>query len=1037
MWTVDRDFLDGLRTDGGPHVIQVRVTADKPYFDIEVISDVRLDMPIERLPDDKAELEFRRVRTDILDRFKRLRQSFEEGGSPHLLINCGDLGAGHSMDNCSPARHSPEMHRVMYEKVWIPVFEEIGGNLAETFLSVPGNHDLLHGECLGGSAASAPPEEMGSNIYYQTFLRHFLSGPGRSDRVSNELPVALVYRICADDDTASPIAYVVVIGFDSNDVAYRHEELRDYGQISETQIAASRRLIRTLLQTDAASVPVYVLAVTHHNLLPVEDKLFTGSLTAGVQTLEQLRQRLECQSHECSCDLAASRICAANVIAAGNVSNTMANASGFLAHSRQVRVSLALHGHMHGRDVLTVINNPLQPGQGPAEISVVACPSFEQGKSFSGMTRVRLNLWKGEAEIAFNFDLGPRNRPGDPVQIVRPLISASRVGSSEQRLHTVVHRLLGNSVDIAGVARYRDYVNRVLSRDGYVPLCDAEGKIPELPVTRRTRYFLLLLLRERKGAPGSYEMLLSHHTPIRRTRVADWGTLLLPAFKSVRDLLEHLRDDVLRQVVEQAEDLGKADQVRKFETAIETILQNKERPEEDVWSNELREIGTLLTRKVSPTNGCVTEYEYKLVTLLPLVQRPASSDQGQADQRQLVEWLNELPSLHRDGVGQVQLGSITLEVVGPDGGGVRWDPNAEPDLGTSSPEGRRGTRLPPGAVWFPVADADEYISPWRHCPSIVARNADVMSWVDAQLAGKRQKDGRFPPELVIGSLEAGSPEIEIVDEYPFQTDDGGPQVVDDKARSTVGALSRVKFLKGFDLEDTLAYEHCVPKGALLMKSSIVLGRAEQTTILVFDADIFEAGQLRALSPTNRARMAMGVLRPVQRYVLKAGLERAEQIYESVLSRLNDPWGFAKVKKGNAPSEVSVTPPIVEQLPEEEAYDPQFPEQFILCDGNHRVVQLVWIDEKILPAVVLMGRPNAPYYAHPYSQYEWHATADNVLAYAPDSNSKYLPRKVDLNALNPAAQKVLARRATRDHFRRYFRDLSTGFGSLGGQGGRYV
>ena len=67
-------------------------------------------------------------------------------------------------------------------------------------------------------------------------------------------------------------------------------------------------------------------------------------------------------------------------------------------------------------------------------------------------------------------------------------------------------------------------------------------------------------------------MLLSNHTPRRRPLISNWNTLLLPAFKDPRDLLEHLLDDVIRQVTEQAEDLEKAESAADFVRGAGRIL---------------------------------------------------------------------------------------------------------------------------------------------------------------------------------------------------------------------------------------------------------------------------------------------------------------------------------------------------------------------------------------------------------------------------------------------------------------------------------
>jgi hypothetical protein len=187
-----------------------------------------------------------------------------------------------------------------------------------------------------------------------------------------------------------------------------------------------------------------------------------------------------------------------------------------------------------------------------------------------------------------------------------------------------------------------------------------------------------------------------------------------------------------------------------------------------------------------------------------------------------------------------------------------------------------------------------------------------------------------------------------------------------------------------------------------------------------------------------------MLRPVQRYVLEAGLERAEQILRVVrpaLAEAGDPWGFARVRKGGAPKPVAVTPPIIEQLhpDDRERREGEGDEDFVICDGNHRVVQAVWNGRLALPAVAVIGDLPQPYYARPFGRFEWDATAENEQVVTPDVASKYLSRKVNREKDLPddEAREKLAAVPDSMLFRRYYRDFESGFGYMGGQGGRFI
>jgi hypothetical protein len=112
-------------------------------------------------------------------------------------------------------------------------------------------------------------------------------------------------------------------------------------------------------------------------------------------------------------------------------------------------------------------------------------------------------------------------------------------------------------------------------------------------------------------------------------------------------------------------------------------------------------------------------------------------------------------------------------------------------------------------------------------------------------------------------------------------------------------------------------------------------------------------------------------------------------------------------------------------------------EFLVCDGNHRVVWKVWNGGEVAAAIGVVEEPRRPYYARPFSPYEWDVTADNVLTVTPDARFRHAPRRVSLEGLLPGALKVLRSKAPELWYRRYIRDLSRGFGPMGGQGGRYV
>ena len=79
-------------------------------------------------------------------------------------------------------------------------------------------------------------------------------------------PVAAVFRVLPRQPAGAasglegvPLAYIAVIGFDSNDMQYKHNLVRNYGQVDDGQLQWSRRLISTLRDGVAHRAPLYVM----------------------------------------------------------------------------------------------------------------------------------------------------------------------------------------------------------------------------------------------------------------------------------------------------------------------------------------------------------------------------------------------------------------------------------------------------------------------------------------------------------------------------------------------------------------------------------------------------------------------------------------------------------------------------------------------------------------------------------------------------------------------------------------------------------
>ena len=633
MHFVTEDFLASLQPDAiasaaadgdGRSITDIRVDGSALRFDIEVVSDLRIDGPEPESPGGYSATEAEYLRTAFLERFRHLRQAFAPDRPADLIVNCGDLITGRRNGS------EPELRRVesAYTDICVPAFRQLQeaerawsralgpARTCPRILSVPGNEDSYGG---GGSVRGAwtsTPATAGQAAtdaypYYTHFAKDLAANTMPKSPESH--PVASVFRIVPREDTEAgglenaPLAYVTVVGFDSNAVSYKHDLVSDYGQVDEDQLQWSQRLISTLRSGVARSTPLYVISLTHHNLLPVEDRVVPPPRGADDERVVRF-QKLIAGGPSGACE-PLSRLCVTNHFLAENALSTTSNASGLLSHWQQLRTSLVLHGHMHSRSVTTLVSTPVAAGQPARELTVLAVPSFAAGRPASGMARVSLDLWKGQAEIAFHYDSAPDGGPATaPTQIIRPLISASRVSSSERRLYAKVAGLVAEAlqasppVDPSGVRRFADHVAAIWESDGYAPVTLPDGTLPHLgEPTRQNRYYLLLLLRETEG--GNYEMLLSRHNPLRPSQIAEWDTLLMPAFSSVRNLMERLHLDVVRQVVTQAEDIGRASSAKIFDAAVERIQGGGGNLEDDIWLDKLRDLDTLHKAKISPTTG--------------------------------------------------------------------------------------------------------------------------------------------------------------------------------------------------------------------------------------------------------------------------------------------------------------------------------------------------------------------------------------------------------------------------------------------------
>src|SRR5262249_15944008 len=105
---------------------------------------------------------------------------------------------------------------------------------------------------------------------------------------------------------------------------------------------------------------------------------------------------------------------------------------------------------------------------------------------------------------------------------------------------------------------------------------------------------------------------------------------------------------------------------------------------------------------------------------------------------------------------------VPIECLRAGGAGLRWDPE-------SAGNKDRSVAVPRGAIWFPLRRPEDREQPyWRPCPSIVARNADVMSWIDEVLAGVTPGRTAYPPEIQLGKWTGDSRSLRLTKVLPFR-----------------------------------------------------------------------------------------------------------------------------------------------------------------------------------------------------------------------------------------------------------------------------
>lgn len=261
--------------------------------------------------------------------------------------------------------------------------------------------------------------------------------------------------------------------------------------------------------------------------------------------------------------------------------------------------------------------------------------------------------------------------------------------------------------------------------------------------------------------------------------------------------------------------------------------------------------------------------------------------------------------------------------------------------------------------------------------------------------------------------------ISIVEEHPYSS----PA---EDAHSTLKAMARVRYSSHYDLGDTTVYDVAVLARVWIVPARAPAPRGDGD-VLLFLYPVVE-GERSASADAIRGRTPIGVLRPAQRYVTSSGIARARRLSDVVVDVVDDPWGCVLIEGDG--QRIWITPPILELLHPADRDPEASCSEFIVCDGNHRIVDRAWRRGIPTAAVAALESPAEPYYILPLPPSAWQMVSDNEVLASPPREEKYTTRPVEL----PSPDSPLRQVPAGERYRRYIRALETGFGNLGGQAG---
>ncbi|MBF0139317.1 MAG: hypothetical protein HQL74_03445 [Magnetococcales bacterium] len=651
-----------------------------------------------------------------------------------------------------------------------------------------------------------------------------------------------------------------------------------------------------------------------------------------------------------------------------------------------MRVSLVLHGHMHEKFIVKNIDY-LTCGQ---KLAIVGCPSFPQTVIGTPRTDARtpggvvltFDTVRGTAQVDVIVMQGDDQKSKS---IALPLISVTRISASEHRVWNRLNQWLSSPQSTSPkyfrdimqphsdiIQPFRQYAEKVWKEEGYVPLWGPDN-IP-----------LCVAGDERELPTKRYRLLLilKEDSGIYR--------ILLNNHIAIRNTVYGTWDAALLPAFKHVGDFF--DRVRNDLIRVRDDLMIQNTQDVRHRNRTLKSLEEALAQ----LSSCADDKLEEEITELDTIQFIRFSPTDGIPQRYLYS-LCILPSLSlrpSDFPSEGTTSERTVSYSKP----LQTLPHVEENCYFRyEPDKKQEDRSTSGYIWFPL-------NGWEANPAIKYRNGYIMDWVQRVIDELRnENDGHIHENLLLGHATTYS-----LHNYSFR---------------------KIEVRTFNDLVEKL---RCVPLNynpenypyATAQIRQVVLRRVPHE-----GNDVIQVSQ----PDTNEI---LGFLCPSQRYVLRQGLNRARELRRNLINtnRDYDPcnlgtpqFGYLTAFRGNR--QLDILPPILESVLNKSG-------EFLICDGNHRVVQYCWNDGEPLNAI-LISNPTVPYYIYQMRPEDWHVVASRPLSTTPELVCKYAVREMSEEEMKKYVSASIEKNklpSSGSYYRVLYRNFSSAGFNLGAQGG---